>query len=184
MMWGRRVENLCHLPWNATTRRGVKSSTRPGPNPSTARLDMKTLEELDIVVSIVSTCILHDNIAGGILMFCKLSTPWALCLCDRAVPKPLDFLSPESTQSPVPCHLQYLTANSRCPVTLWSNLSRMGVVEIVFDIIAQICLFNALLLFHTSLNRFMSTKAKSYQANPDTSHRVLRFQLPLLFFWR
>lgn len=32
----------------------------------------------------------------------------------------------------------------------------MGVVEIVFDIIDHNCLFNALLLCSTSLNRFMS----------------------------
>lgn len=37
-------------------------------NPFTARLDTRTLEKL---VSVVSTCILHDNITGGLLMFCK-----------------------------------------------------------------------------------------------------------------
>lgn len=59
----------------------------------------------------------------------------------------------------------------------------MGVVEIVFDIIAPICLFNALLLCSTSLNRFMSKKkGQKYVADTDTSHRVLRFQLPSLFF--
>lgn len=42
----------------------------------------------------------------------------------------------------------------------------MGVVEIVFDIIAHNCLFNALLLCSTSLNRFMS-KSQTRRANAD-----------------
>lgn len=40
----------------------------------------------------------------------------------------------------------------------------MGVVEIVFDIIAHICLFNALLLCSTSLNRFMSKRNSTYSS--------------------
>lgn len=98
--------------------------------------------------------------------FVKLWTLWALCLCDRAVPqKHPDFLSQESSQSPAPFSIMsFVNINNilltppdpaSCePVKL--SISRMGVVEIVFDIIAHICLFNALLLCSTSLNRFMS----------------------------
>lgn len=138
------------------------------------------LLKLDIVVSIVSTCILHDNIAGGILMFCKLWTLWALCLCDRAVPKHPNFLSQELTQSPVRHHLQYSTANPDAPWTC-EVVSWVGVVKIVFDIIVHICLFNPLLLCSTTLNEFMSKNHK-YIADTDTTHRVLRFQCPSLFF--
>lgn len=56
----------------------------------------------------------------------------------------------------------------------------MGVVEIVFDIIAHNCLFNALLLCSTPLNRFMSKKKKKdreYVADAEQSSRVLRFHL-------
>lgn len=52
----------------------------------------------------------------------------------------------------------------------------MGVVEIVFDIIAHNCLFNALLLCSTPLNRFMSKKRK-YVADAEQSSRFLRFHL-------
>lgn len=124
-----------------------------GLNPFTATdchwLDMRTLEKLDIVVSIVSTCILHDNTAGGILMFCKLWTLWALCLCDRAVPPP-DFLSQESTQSPVPRHLQNVTAKSRFPLDLWSNLFqewvlwRLCLILLLIFVFLMLCFYAAL----------------------------------------
>lgn len=38
----------------------------------------------------------------------------------------------------------------------------MAVVELVFDIIPHICLFNALPLCSTPLNRFMSTKENGH----------------------
>lgn len=69
----------------------------------------KPLEKRDIVVSVVSTFILHDNTAGGISVFCWLWTLTALCLCDIAVPKPIpfsNFLSQELTQSPVLHHFK------------------------------------------------------------------------------
>lgn len=63
----------------------------------------------------------------------------------------------------------------------------MGVVEIVFDIIAHICLFNALLLCSTSLNRFMSQKKKEPKvriADTDTSHRVHEISASFAVFHR
>lgn len=126
----------------------------------------KNLEKLDIVVSVVSTCILHDNTAGGISVFCNLWTLSAFCLCDIAEPKLIpfsDFLSQELTQSPVPYHFTIFDCQFQMPFQpVKQPISRMGVVEIVFDIIAHICLFNALLLCSTPLNRFMKKKeAKS-----------------------
>lgn len=66
------------------------TSTWPVVNPLTARPDVEknTLKELDSVVSVVSTCILHDSNRGRNFFQCfvNFGTLWALCLCDIAMP--------------------------------------------------------------------------------------------------
>lgn len=128
---GRRVENLRHLPLECNEPGEVRNPPPDlGPNPFTARLDMKTLEKLDIVVSIVSTCILHDNTEGEILMFCKLWTLWASCLCDGAVPRTPHPPQPPHSQPPEP------TVNTK-PSSLviydiWVAMMPLWTCEIVY----------------------------------------------------
>lgn len=160
---------------SAQGRRGWKSASPllwaqnhlpdPGPNPFTARLNMGKLTKKNLT-SLSQHVYCMTIPQEEFWCFVKLWTLWALCLCDRAVPqKHPDFLSQESSQSPAPFSIMsFVNINNilltppdpaSCePVKL--SISRMGVVEIVFDIIAHICLFNALLLCSTSLNRFMS----------------------------
>jgi len=91
----RRVASRCHRPGEAWS--PLPDPGRPGP---TRSLPGRT----GTLSKDSSTCILHDNTAGGILMFCKLSTLLSIVFVWQSSappPPPTDFLSQGSTKSRV-----------------------------------------------------------------------------------
>lgn len=138
--------------WNASTRPGLTLSLP----------DWKT-KTLDVLVSIVSTCILHDNIAGGILMFCNLWTlERCVCVTEQCQNPPLPEQAVNAKPSPsshtiFDCQFRMCFEPVKCTVVYFKD----GLCQLCLLIFVLFLCFFLLLCSYAALHPLNGFESKS-----------------------